>query len=138
MLEEEDGETMVTETALDTRVNQPTFWKELWQQAQLAYYLMRDPDVPIYLKAMPLLALVYVLSPVDFIPGAVIPVLGQLDDLTAILVGVKMFIDMAPPHIVARYQDQLTAGRLQLVEKSPDDLDKAIIIDVKHEIVNKK
>lgn len=137
MIEEERNDEMtLTESTLDTQVNQPTFWKELWQQAQLAYYLMRDPDVPIYLKAMPLLALVYVLSPVDFIPGAVIPVLGQLDDLTAILVGVKMFVDMAPPHIVARYMDQLTAG--QLVEKSPDDLDTAIIIDAKHEIVNKK
>jgi uncharacterized membrane protein YkvA (DUF1232 family) len=81
---------------LADRRNEPGFWKELWHQAQLVYYLFRDPEVPFYLKLLPVGALAYVLFPLDILPD-VMPLLGQLDDLTALLVGAKVFISMAPP-----------------------------------------
>ena len=60
----------------------------------MAWYLVRSPEVPLYLKLLPALAVVYVLLPTDFIPD-VFPVLGQLDDVTALLVGAKVFIELA-------------------------------------------
>ena len=78
------------------------FWREVWRQARLAWYLIRSPEVPLYLKVLPALAIVYVLLPTDFIPD-VFPVIGQLDDITALLVGAKVFIEMAPQDVVARY-----------------------------------
>jgi uncharacterized membrane protein YkvA (DUF1232 family) len=78
---EEHEESDLTEATRDEG-----FWREMWHQIRLVLYLVRDPDVPIYLKLLPLAALIYILIPTDFIPD-VFPVVGQLDDLTALIVG---------------------------------------------------
>lgn len=96
------------------QLTDPTFLQELWTQIKLVYYLLRDRDVPIYLKALPFAGLVYILFPIDFLPD-VIPVLGQLDDLTVLIVGLKVFIEMAPVDIVTRYMDQML-GKAKVVE----------------------
>jgi len=98
-----DEERSVNEnTALTQQDDQPGFVSDLWQKARLVYKLMLDPEVPIYLKAIPFAALAYLLFPFDFIPD-VIPGLGQLDDITVLVIGAKLFIDMAPQQIVARH-----------------------------------
>lgn len=82
------------------------FLGELWQQVRLVFYLIKDREVPIYLKVLPLLGILYTLFPIDIITD-VIPVLGQLDDLTILLIGAKVFIEMSPPQVVARYMAQM-------------------------------
>lgn len=88
---------------------QPGFFGELWQQARLALALMLDRQVPIYLKVLPLAAVAYLLFPLDFLPDLV-PGLGQLDDLTVLILGAKVFIDMAPQDVVQRYLRQFTGA----------------------------
>lgn len=88
--------------------NQLGFIGELWQQAKLVFQLILDPKVPIYLKALPFAALAYLIFPVDFLPDFV-PGLGQLDDLTILLLGAKVFIELAPKDIVAQYKDRMNA-----------------------------
>lgn len=124
------------ERELSERAKDPGFWKEIWNQFRLVFYLLRDPDVPIYLKLLPVAALLYVLVPIDFAPDFY-PVLGQLDDLTALLVGAKVFIEMAPPHVVARHIDQLQSG-LHVDAEEADPLENAIVIDAEHELVGDK
>ncbi|MCZ7668954.1 MAG: DUF1232 domain-containing protein [Chloroflexi bacterium] len=58
--------------------------------------LIRDPEVPIYLKVVPFVGLLYVIMPIDLITDFA-PVIGQLDDITALIVGAKVFIELAPP-----------------------------------------
>ncbi len=96
------------------------FWREMWRQARLAWYLVRSPEVPLYLKLLPALAVVYVLLPTDFIPD-VFPVLGQLDDVTALLVGAKVFIELAPQEVVAQYMR--TARRAAPTATNPEESD---------------
>lgn len=101
-----------TTTSTTEQLKDPGFLQELWQQVKLVYYLLRDREVPIYLKILPFAGLLYILFPVDFLPD-VIPVLGQLDDLTILIVGLKVFIEMAPADIVTRYMDQMRGkGRI--------------------------
>lgn len=82
------------------------FLREVWQQIRLVFYLIRDGDVPIYLKIVPFVGILYTLFPLDLVADFV-PVLGQLDDLTILLIGAKVFIEMAPPQVVSRYMAQM-------------------------------
>ncbi|MFZ0544689.1 MAG: DUF1232 domain-containing protein [Candidatus Promineifilaceae bacterium] len=128
--DEEQMET--TENALDPRMKDPGFWREIWEQVRLVWLLLRDSDVPIYLKLLPLAAVIYVIFPVDLIPDFVVP-LGQIDDLTAVLLGAKMFIEMAPQDIVNRHiramRMQYGSASLNDVEPSDKEIDASIIIE---------
>jgi uncharacterized membrane protein YkvA (DUF1232 family) len=76
---------------------------EMWQEIQLAWRLFRDDQVPVYLKVIPVLGLVYVVSPVDLILD-VVPVLGQMDDIAVIAFTIKTFVDLAPKDRVAYHR----------------------------------
>ena len=80
--------------------------KGLLDHGRLVWRLLQDKDVPIYLKVLPLGALIYLVSPLDFVPD-VIPVLGQLDDLAAVLVGIETFIKLCPQDVVAKHRAEL-------------------------------
>ena len=121
----------------------PGFWREMWQQIRLVFRLLFDPEVPIYLKIVPFISLVYFVIPVDLLPDFAIG-LGQLDDLTVILVGSKLFLELVPPHIVARHLQDIreqdgylqTAGDTAVADQ--ESVADAIIIDAEHEIVLKE
>ncbi|MBP6016895.1 MAG: DUF1232 domain-containing protein [Candidatus Promineofilum sp.] len=102
------------------------FLGELWQQIRLVFYLIKDADVPIYLKILPFAGILYTLFPIDLIAD-VVPVLGQLDDLTILLIGAKVFIEMAPPQVVARYMEQMNAQKTTtVVEGAATDVSSEI------------
>ncbi len=110
---------------------EPGFWRDLWQQTRLVFRLIRDPEVPFYLKIVPFVGLVYVLMPVDFISDFVL-VMGQLDDITALVVGTKIFIELAPPHVVARHMQEIRMqdGYGSVVEgEYKEALDDVVLID---------
>lgn len=98
----QEDQMEANEATLANRVSDEGFWREMWRQARLVWHLIRSPEVPLYLKLLPALAIVYILVPTDLIPD-LIPGLGQLDDLTALLVGAKVFIELAPQEVVARH-----------------------------------
>ncbi len=82
------------------------FLSEILKQGRLVWRLLTDPDVPTWVKAIPPLALLYILSPVDLIPDPILG-LGQLDDLAVILIGLKLFIELSPRGIVQGYRDDM-------------------------------
>jgi uncharacterized membrane protein YkvA (DUF1232 family) len=74
------------------------------QRARLAtrllalYKLVRHPETPRAPKLIALLVLAYALSPIDLIPDF-IPVLGQLDDLILLPLGIALAMRLTPPHL---------------------------------------
>ncbi len=84
--------------------------KDSLTQLRIAGRLMRDSRVPAWTKIIPLLTIGYVVSPIDFIPDAFITMfgLGAADDIAAVLLGLKMFMDMAPQHVVAEHRAAVT------------------------------
>jgi uncharacterized membrane protein YkvA (DUF1232 family) len=79
-------------------------------QARLALRLIREPGVPLLTKAVPLLALAYVISPVDFVPD-VFPIVGQLDDLGIIAIALELFVRFSPPGATAFHRDAIAQRR---------------------------
>ena len=81
-----------------------TLWKqkarELKLQTYALYFAARDPRVPWLAKGLTLLVVAYAFSPIDLIPDF-IPVLGYLDDLILIPLGVAMVIKLIPADVMA-------------------------------------
>ncbi len=60
-----------------------TAWRSLLRNIRLYYALFCSPAAPWHVKALMVLAVLYLLLPVDFIPDT-IPVLGLVDDLAIV------------------------------------------------------
>ena len=81
----------------------------------LALYLVaRDPRVPWYARWFVAAVVAYALSPIDLIPDF-IPVLGYLDDLIIVPLGIMLALRMVPAGILdecrARARAEFAAGR---------------------------
>jgi uncharacterized membrane protein YkvA (DUF1232 family) len=68
----------------------------------LAY---RDPRTPWYAKVAAILVLAYALSPIDLIPDF-IPVLGYLDDMVILPLGIFIAIKLIPAEIMASAREK--------------------------------
>ena len=88
----------------------PGLLRGLLAQARLALRLMREPAVPLLAKAVPALAGVYLIWPLDFLPD-LFPVLGQLDDLGVVLAALEIFLRLCPDVPVTFHREALAAGR---------------------------
>jgi len=75
----------------------------------------RDPRVPWYVKAVAVAVAAYALSPIDLIPDFV-PVLGYLDDLIIVPLGILLVAKMIPADLMAEFRAQ--AARLEGRPKS--------------------
>ena len=64
------------------------------------YLAARDPRVRWYAKALAICVAAYALSPIDLIPDF-IPVLGYLDDLIIVPLGILAVVQLIPPEIMA-------------------------------------
>ncbi len=83
----------------------PLEWlKEVTLRLKLVYRLMRDHRVNPFLKLIPVASLVYLISPIDFIP------LVPLDDAGVIGLGFYLFLELCPPEVVRQHMLQLKAG----------------------------
>jgi uncharacterized membrane protein YkvA (DUF1232 family) len=78
------------------------------RQVRLAWRLFWDQRVPLWTKLIPPAALAYMLFPLDIIPDIVVG-LGQLDDIAVLLIGIKLFVELAPPDVVHEHLRALGA-----------------------------
>ncbi len=69
------------------------------------YLASRDPRVPLYVKVLILLILAYALSPVDLIPDF-IPVLGYIDDLIILPLGIYLVLKLIPEEVKKEYHEK--------------------------------
>ncbi|MDQ4075901.1 MAG: YkvA family protein [Chloroflexota bacterium] len=83
-----------------------TILSERWEDLQVVWKLLLDDEVNFNLKLIPLLALLYLLSPIDLIPDLLLGP-GQLDDVGLLLAALALFIRLAPAPSVARARREL-------------------------------
>jgi uncharacterized membrane protein YkvA (DUF1232 family) len=73
---------------------------ELKAQGVTLWFCSRDPRTPVSAKIMAAIVVAYAFSPIDLIPDF-IPVLGYLDDLILIPLGIYFTLRLIPPPVLA-------------------------------------
>jgi len=79
------------------------FFQDLILQGKLILRLIADKRVNIFLKAIPIGALLYVILPIDLIPEIALPVIGYLDDAAIMWMGVSLFLALCPEEVVQEH-----------------------------------
>ena len=74
--------------------------KHLKRETTALYFAYRDPRTPWYARAFSALVVAYMLSPIDLIPDF-IPILGYLDDLVLVPLGIRLALKMIPSEVMA-------------------------------------
>ena len=69
------------------------------------YLAYRDPRVSWYARVFAAVVVGYAFSPIDLIPD-VVPVLGYLDDLVVVPLGVALAIKMIPTHVLLECREK--------------------------------
>ena len=103
----------------------PDLLTQLLRQLVLVWRLLWDRRVSWKSKLVPLGVLVYILSPLDFLPDILFPI-GIADDLGVLVFGLQFFIQSAPPDVVEalrvggeRSTPHIIEGEYTVQEKPP-------------------
>jgi len=89
--------------------------RHLKRETYALYLAYRDPRTPWYAKVFSALVVGYAFSPIDLIPDP-IPVLGYLDDLILIPLGIALALKMIPPIVMDDCREQ---ARLTMEQGKP-------------------
>jgi uncharacterized membrane protein YkvA (DUF1232 family) len=86
-----------------------TRWKQkarsLKREIYAIYLAYRDPRVPWHARIFAACVVGYAFSPIDLIPDP-IPVLGYLDDLILIPIGIALAVKMIPPDVMRECREK--------------------------------
>lgn len=87
-------------------------WKQRARRLKMEVYALhlvyKDPRVPWYARLFAACVVGYAFSPIDLIPDP-IPILGYLDDLLLIPLGVALALRMIPPAVLAECREKAQA-----------------------------
>jgi len=98
--------------------------RNLKEETYALYLAARHPDTPWYAKLFVAGVVAYALSPIDLIPDFV-PVLGYLDDLILIPLGIAVAIRMIPPSVLAECRAR---ARASMADGKPVSRIAAVVI----------
>tara|TARA_R110002095_G_scaffold120007_4_gene104439 strand:+ start:1223 stop:1609 length:387 start_codon:yes stop_codon:yes gene_type:complete len=79
--------------------------KQLKEHTLTVYFAARDPRTPMIVRGLALFVAAYAFSPIDLIPDF-IPVIGYLDDLLLIPLGLALVIRFTPPEVLVSAREQ--------------------------------
>src|SRR4051794_21946800 len=91
--------------------------RNLKRDSHAIYLASRDPRVPWYSKALAVAVAAYALSPIDLIPDF-IPVLGYLDDLLIVPLGIALVLSLIPPEVMKECRVRATASQSTQVSRA--------------------
>jgi uncharacterized membrane protein YkvA (DUF1232 family) len=90
--------------------------RQLRKDIYTLYYAYKDPRVPWYAKVLAVAVVAYAASPIDLIPDF-IPVIGYLDDLVIVPLGIIIVLKTVPKDVLeecrARAEAAVAEGKLR-------------------------
>lgn len=82
------------------------YWaRGLKSEVMVLYYVMKHPATPFVAKCLATLVVGYALSPIDFIPDF-IPILGYVDDMLLVPLGIWLVMRMVPSPVVLACREE--------------------------------
>lgn len=87
----------------------------------LAWAMYRDPRIPTRLRLIPPALVLYLAMPIDIVPDF-LPVIGQLDDLVIVLLGVALLLRFAGRDVIEELvesQEEAVRERMARQEAIP-------------------
>ncbi len=99
--------------------------RQLKAETYALYLAYRDDRVPWYAKVFAACVVAYAFSPLDLIPDFV-PILGYLDDLILVPVGIILAVKMIPPEVMA--ESRLKARELRDRDRPKNWITAGIIV----------
>lgn len=79
--------------------------RQLKSETYALYLAARDPRTPWYAKALAICVVGYALSPIDLIPDF-IPVVGYLDDLLLVPLGIALTLRLVPQYVLTESRER--------------------------------
>lgn len=79
--------------------------RKLKQNVFVLYLSYKDKRVPWYARLVAILVVAYAFSPIDLIPDF-IPVLGYLDDLIIVPLGISLALKLIPSYIMEENREK--------------------------------
>jgi uncharacterized membrane protein YkvA (DUF1232 family) len=101
--------------------------RDLKAQVITLWFARRHPDMPLCAKIMAVLVVAYAFSPIDLIPDF-IPVLGYLDDLVLLPLGIFATLKLVPPHVLQASRDEAERYLMTRKGRPPNYYVAAVII----------
>jgi len=90
-----------------------SFLQRLPQYIQLFSRLLRDKRVPFWPKTIFIGSIAYFLSPFDFLPEILFPVLGYTDDILIFFGAARLFLKSVPPELLAEHVEEIESKKVQ-------------------------
>jgi len=97
---------------------------ELSADSYALYLAARDPRVPWYAKLLAAAVVAYAVSPIDLIPDF-IPVIGLLDDMIIVPLGLALALKMIPREVMEEHRRK---ARGRLAERVPRKWVGAVVV----------
>jgi len=82
-----------------------TWARQLKTETLALYFCCKHPQTPLGAKILATIVVAYALSPIDLIPDF-IPVLGYLDDVILVPIGIYFTLKLIPPPVIEQCRTQ--------------------------------
>ena len=107
----------------------PRLLPKVIRYARLVWRLIWDKRVPLVLRALVPLAILYAISPLDLIRDRV-PIVGRFDDLIVLGFAVLFLVKLSPQHVLDEYKGGPQAS------SRPEDSDPSKVVDGSSKLID--
>jgi uncharacterized membrane protein YkvA (DUF1232 family) len=90
--------------------SQGSILRDFIMRVKLIWGLLRDGRVSPWLKIIPVVGVLYLIMPIDFVSELALPLVGELDDAAVLWLTSYVFMELCPPDIVLQHVKALTSG----------------------------
>ncbi len=107
----------------------PRFLPHILRFARLVWRLSFDKRVPLLLRLLLPVAIIYAVSPFDLVPDRV-PILGRFDDLIFIALALLLLVKLSPKEVVDEHNGGTPSSN------RPEDKDPNKVVDGSGRVVD--